>query len=113
MSETKEHPFLPYRPPRPSLEETLRCGREFHERMDRRRSVRFFSPDPVPRECIELAVRTAGTAPSGAHRQPWRFVAVSNPDVKRAIREAAERTGGRNSSKPRRGSWSAFASSME
>jgi iodotyrosine deiodinase len=90
MSETKEHPFLPYRPPRPSLEETLRFGREFHERMGRRRSVRFFSPDPVPRECIELAVRTAGTAPSGAHRQPWRFVAVSDPDVKRAIREAAE-----------------------
>ncbi len=68
----------------------LRSGREFYERMNRRRSIRFFSADPVPRECIEWAVRAAGTAPSGAHRQPWRFVAVGDPDLKRRIREAAE-----------------------
>ena len=55
-----------------------------------RRSVRHFSPDPVPRELIELAIQTASTAPSGAHRQPWRFVAVSDPAVKREIRLAAE-----------------------
>lgn len=90
MSEAKRHPFLPYRPPRLSPEESLRRGREFYESMNRRRSVRSFSPEPVARECIELAVRAAGTAPSGAHRQPWRFVAVSDPAVKRAIREAAE-----------------------
>jgi nitroreductase len=58
--------------------------------MDRRRSVRDFSPEPVPRRLIELAIRTASTAPSGAHRQPWRFVAVSEPALKRRIREAAE-----------------------
>lgn len=58
--------------------------------MDRRRSVRHFAPDPVPREAVELALRTASTAPSGAHRQPWRFVVVDDPAVKREIREAAE-----------------------
>lgn len=55
-----------------------------------RRSVRDFSPDPVPRELIEIAIRTASTAPSGAHRQPWTFVAVSDPALKVRIRRAAE-----------------------
>jgi nitroreductase len=58
--------------------------------MSARRSIRHFSADPVPRELIELAIRTAGTAPSGANRQPWRFVAVSDPATKRRIRIAAE-----------------------
>jgi nitroreductase len=58
--------------------------------MDSRRSVRMFSPDPVPRELIELAIRAASTAPSGAHRQPWRFVVTGDPEVKHAIRTAAE-----------------------
>ena len=84
------HPFIPYRPERLPEEEMLRRARAFHEEMDRRRSVRFFSPDPVPRELIELAIRTASTAPSGAHRQPWKFVAVSDPGIKREIRTAAE-----------------------
>ena len=83
-------PMIPYRPARLPETEAIRRGRETFERMNRRRSVRFFSPDPVPRACIEWAVRCAGTAPSGAHRQPWRFVAVANPGVKRRIREAAE-----------------------
>jgi nitroreductase len=62
----------------------------FYALMDRRRSVRDFSDRPVPRELIERAIQTAGTAPSGAHRQPWRFVAVDDPQIKREIREAAE-----------------------
>ncbi|MEZ4651705.1 MAG: nitroreductase family protein [Candidatus Eisenbacteria bacterium] len=62
----------------------------FFEEMDRRRSVREFSSDPVPRDLVELAIRTASTAPSGAHQQPWTFVAVSDPAVKRRIRVAAE-----------------------
>ncbi len=62
-----------------------------YDELRRRRSVRFFSDRPVARELIELAVMTAGTAPSGAHRQPWRFVAVSDPDIKRRIRIAAEK----------------------
>ena len=65
-------------------------ARRFHELMDRRRSLRDFSDRPVPRSLIALAIETASTAPSGAHRQPWTFVAVSDPETKRAIREAAE-----------------------
>ena len=60
-------------------EEMERRARAFYAEMDRRRSVRDFAPDPVPRHLIELAIRTASTAPSGAHRQPWRFVAVVGP----------------------------------
>jgi iodotyrosine deiodinase len=82
--------FIPYRPERLPEEEMLRRAQAFQEEMDSRRSVRDFSPDPVPRELIELAIRTAGTAPSGAHRQPWKFVAVSDPEIKREIRIAAE-----------------------
>lgn len=62
----------------------------FHAEMDRRRSVRDFSADPVPRHLIERAIQTASTAPSGAHQQPWTFVAVREPDIKRQIRVAAE-----------------------
>jgi nitroreductase len=58
--------------------------------MGKRRSVRMFSADPVPRELIELAIMTAASAPSGAHQQPWTFVAVSDPAVKHRIRIAAE-----------------------
>jgi iodotyrosine deiodinase len=59
--------------------------------MQERRSIRMFSTDPVPRELVENAIRVAGTAPSGAHQQPWTFVVVSDPALKAAIREAAER----------------------
>jgi len=65
-------------------------GRAFLDHMWKRRSVRDFSPDPVPRACIETAIRAAMSAPSGAHRQPWRFVVVDDRDLKRRIREAAE-----------------------
>lgn len=85
-----EFPFVPHRPPRLSEDEMRERGRRFFEEMNTRRSVRFFSPDPVPRELIELAIRTASTAPSGAHRQPWRFVAIADPALQREIRVAAE-----------------------
>ena len=62
----------------------------FYNKMEARRSVRDFSNRSVPRELIERAIQTASTAPSGAHIQPWTFVAVSNPELKRRIREAAE-----------------------
>lgn len=86
-----EHPFVPYEFERLAPGRMLERGRSFYERMDARRSVRDFSADPVPRELIELAVRTASTAPSGAHQQPWTFVLVGDPGLKREIRVAAER----------------------
>jgi nitroreductase len=82
--------FIPYRPDRLPEGEMLRRAREWYEELNRRRSVRSFSPDPVPRELIEIAIRTASTAPSGAHKQPWRFAVVGDPAIKREIRIAAE-----------------------
>lgn len=63
---------------------------EFLEQMRLRRTVRTFSPDPVPFELIEAAIEAAATAPSGANQQPWRFVVVGDPALKREIRVAAE-----------------------
>ena len=83
--------FVPYRHSRLPAGEAVARAESFYRAMNERRSVRDFAPDPVPREWIELAIRTAGTAPSGAHRQPWRFVAVGDPAIKRRIRIAAER----------------------
>jgi nitroreductase len=82
--------FVPYRPARLAPEEMRARALAFHAEMDARRSVRDFAPDPVPRELIELAIKTASTAPSGAHRQPWKFVAVADPAIQREIRKAAE-----------------------
>lgn len=83
--------FNPYRFDRLGEPEMLRHAEMFFETLNRRRSIRDFSADPVPRRLIELAIQTASTAPSGAHRQPWKFVAVSDPTVKREIRVAAEK----------------------
>ncbi len=82
--------FIPLPHRRWPTDEMLARGRAFCDAMATRRSVRAFSPDAVPRECIELAIRTAASAPSGAHRQPWRFVVVDDPALKREIRLAAE-----------------------
>lgn len=68
-----------------------RRAAEFYEEIRRRRTVREFSDRPVPREVIEDCLRAAGTAPSGANMQPWHFVVVSDPAVKRKIRVGAEK----------------------
>lgn len=70
--------------------ESISRAQAFLASMRRRRTVRDFADAPVPREIIEQAVLTAGTAPSGANQQPWTFACISDPDVKRRIREAAE-----------------------
>ena len=70
--------------------EQLQHSQAFLESMRKRRTVRDFSPEPVAFELIGNAIRAACTAPSGANQQPWRFVVVSNPDIKRQIRQAAE-----------------------
>lgn len=75
---------------RPTPEESLAAARAFLELMRRRRTVRRFSPEPVPFELIRDAIEVAGTAPSGAHQQPWTFVVVSDSDLKRRLRAAAE-----------------------
>lgn len=72
------------------VEEMRERAATFYTNMKRRRTVREFSDRPVPREIIENCLRTAGTAPSGANMQPWHFVVVSDSDIKRQIREAAE-----------------------
>jgi iodotyrosine deiodinase len=87
---TVPHPTIPLAFERLPEDEMLRRARGFYAEMDRRRTTRHFSDQPVPRELIEYAVRTAGTAPSGAHQQPWTFVLVSDPEIKRRMREAAE-----------------------
>lgn len=72
-------------------EEIVKRSLSFFEWMDQRRSVREFSDKAVPKEVIENIVKTASTAPSGAHKQPWTFCVVSNTDLKQKIREAAEK----------------------
>ena len=81
---------IPYRPQHVTPDEVVLRLRAEHAVVAARRSVRAFSPEPVPREAIEEAIHIAGTAPSGAHRQPWYFVAISDPTTKAKIREAAE-----------------------
>lgn len=73
------------------LAESRALAHAFADEMTRRRTTRHFSTEAVPRELIEQAIRTAGTAPSGAHQQPWTFVAVSDSALKARMREAAER----------------------
>jgi iodotyrosine deiodinase len=75
---------------RPSLDESLAASRAFLASLDARRSVRRFSSEPVPWDLVENAIRAAGTAPSGAHQQPWTFVVVSDPETKQQLREGAE-----------------------
>lgn len=76
----------PYMPDQPSKE----AADAFFEVIKKRRTVRMFSDRPVAREVIESVIQAAGTAPSGAHKQPWRFVAVSNTEIKHKIRVAVE-----------------------
>lgn len=85
-----DHPFTELEFSRMPEEEMEARAEAFFNRLDARRSVRMFSDEAVPRRLVEQAIRTAATAPSGAHKQPWRFVATDNPEVKRAIRVATE-----------------------
>lgn len=88
-SDPKED-FIPYQPVTYSDEEMLARSKAFYELMNERRSVRVFSERHVPREVIEHAIRTAGTAPSGAHKQPWSFCVVEDPERRKRIRQRAE-----------------------
>jgi iodotyrosine deiodinase len=82
---------IPYTLPRLSETDMLQKSQSFFEWADQRRSVRSFSDEGFPREIIENLIRTASTAPSGAHKQPWTFCVVSDPQMKKEIRMAAEK----------------------
>ena len=87
---TSVYPFMPLAFEHIGEDEALQRSATFLEIMRRRRTIRAFSPEPVPFTLIENAIATAATAPSGANQQPWHFVVVENTDLKRRIREAVE-----------------------
>ena len=91
MSLLDEYRPRPLELERLPTEVALERSRAFLALMQTRRSIRHFSPDPVEPELIENAIRTAGSAPSGANQQPWTFVVVTSEQTKHALREAAER----------------------
>ena len=85
------YPFIRYRKETYDTPEMVARSREYYEWLDKRRSVREFSNQAVPKEVIENIIRAASTAPSGAHKQPWSFCVVSDPGIKKKIRVAAEK----------------------
>uniref|UniRef100_A0A673JEX8 iodotyrosine deiodinase n=1 Tax=Sinocyclocheilus rhinocerous TaxID=307959 RepID=A0A673JEX8_9TELE len=89
-TEEENLPHIPYTPIQYSATEMLERSEKFYSLMNLRRSVRFISPEPVPKQVIDNVIRTAGTAPSGGHTEPWTFVVVSDADVKHKIREIIE-----------------------
>ena len=91
VSDETTHRFVPLDYVERAPDEMAARAADFHSVMRRRRTVRDFSDRPVPDGVIEHALLTAGSAPSGAHRQPWHFVVVADTAKKAAIREAAEK----------------------
>lgn len=85
------YPFVAYKHETYAEEEMLFRSKVFYSWMNKRRTVRDFSNKPIAREVIENIIRTASTAPSGAHKQPWTFCIVSDPSIKSEIRKAAEK----------------------
>ena len=94
MAKTKlmdGHPFVSYSKETYPGAKMLEKSKEFYEWLDKRRTVRDIQDKPVSREVIENILLSASTAPSGAHKQPWTFCVVSNPDLKKQIRTEAEK----------------------
>ena len=86
----KGHKHIPYQPQKFPEEVMIKKARDLYEMADRRRTIREFSYKPVPREIMLNIIKTAGTSPSGANKQPWTFCLVSDPAIKKQIRDAAE-----------------------
>ncbi len=84
-------PYIEYHHEELNENEVSQRANSFYESMKTRRSVRHFSSRPIPKSIIESIIKTAASAPSGANKQPWTFVAISNPELKSKIREAAEK----------------------
>ena len=87
----KDHEHIRYNHVHYDHQEMIKRSGEFYNWMETRRSVREFSDQPIPREVIKNIIKSASTAPSGAHKQPWTFCVVSNQELKKKIREAAEK----------------------
>jgi len=85
------HPFVPYNREIYTLDKLNERASAFLVWMEKRRTCRDFSDKPIPKDVIEKIILAASTAPSGAHKQPWTFCMVSNPEIKRQIRNAAEK----------------------
>lgn len=88
--EINGHTHVRYQRPETSEAELKERAKAFFHEMNQRRTVREFDTRPVPVEVLENIIRTAGTAPSGAHKEPWTFCLISDPDIKSKIRKAAE-----------------------
>lgn len=86
----KQHDSVPYSLPSISDPERIRRAQAFRESLSSRRSCRYFSDAPVPKEIIEAAILAGGSAPNGANHQPWHFAVVASPEMKKSIRTAAE-----------------------
>lgn len=89
--EINGYPYIQLKHQHLSEVEMIQKSGDFYLSMDKRRSVRDYSDKPVPKEVIDNIIKTASTAPSGAHKQPWTFCVVSDPEMKKKIREAAEK----------------------
>ncbi len=85
-----EHPFIKHIPKTYPENEILQRSSDYYELLDQRRSVRDFSDQMVPKEVIQNIIMTASSAPSGAHKQPWTFCAISNKALQKKIKAAAE-----------------------
>ena len=84
-------PFIAYKPIAKNDTSIEENARQFYSEMNMRRSLRDFSDQPIAKEVMQNLILTASSAPSGAHKQPWTFCAISNPSLKSKIREAAEK----------------------
>ena len=87
----KKYKFIKFEHERLETEESMKRGEAFYELMKKRRSIREFSPEIFDVKLLEYAIKTAGTAPSGANKQPWKFIIVKSPEIKKEIRIAAEK----------------------
>jgi nitroreductase len=87
---TNENKFIPYKTSNFSAEELIEKSQKYFQKINKRRSVRDFLDKEVPKEVIENIIKTAGSAPSGAHKQPWTFCVISNKELKSKIRKLAE-----------------------
>ena len=87
----KENKFIPYKIATGSSKELIEKSKKYFQEINKRRSVRYFSNRSVPKEVIENIIKTAGSAPSGAHKQPWTFCVISDAKLKLEIRRLAEK----------------------